>query len=57
MNGEEAVAVFAEVGLEACEEHHFQGLQLRHLVKSSTDVKAALPPTVHGDAPTWRTRS
>eukprot|EP00913_Durusdinium_trenchii_P020152 g18937.t1 len=39
MKGDEAVAVFAEVGLEACEEHHFQGLQLRHLVKSSEEVK------------------
>lgn len=28
-----------EVGMEACEEHHFQGLQLRHLVKSSEEVK------------------
>jgi len=39
MVGDEAVAVFAEVGMEACQEHHFQGLQLRHLVKSSTEVK------------------
>ncbi|CAE7543641.1 unnamed protein product [Symbiodinium natans] len=35
MPGLEAIAMFAEVGREACEEHHFQGLQLRHLVKSS----------------------
>ncbi|CAE7428327.1 dnaJ [Symbiodinium sp. KB8] len=36
MPGNEAIAIFAEVGREACEEHHFQGLQLRHLVKSSS---------------------
>ncbi|CAJ1385531.1 unnamed protein product [Effrenium voratum] len=39
MKGEEAIVMFAEVGMEACEEHQFQGLQLRHLVKTSIEVK------------------
>eukprot|EP00931_Biecheleriopsis_adriatica_P089313 TRINITY_DN63466_c0_g1_i1.p1 TRINITY_DN63466_c0_g1~~TRINITY_DN63466_c0_g1_i1.p1 ORF type:complete len:319 (-),score=86.53 TRINITY_DN63466_c0_g1_i1:30-938(-) len=39
MSGDEAISMFAKVGMEACEENHFQGLQLRHLVRTSGEVK------------------
>jgi len=39
VTGNESVALFAKVAMEACEEHHFKGLQLRHLVRTCETVK------------------
>jgi len=39
MSGEEAIRSFSVLGLEACEQHHLRAIQLRHLVKSSSQVK------------------
>jgi hypothetical protein len=39
VTGDDAISLFAKVGMEACEEHHFKGLQLRHLVRTSAEVK------------------
>ncbi|CAE8706506.1 unnamed protein product, partial [Polarella glacialis] len=48
--GPQSVLVFAKIGMEACEEHHLKGLQLRHMAKTSGEVRALqFEPEVSAD--------
>merc|ERR1739848_241321 len=42
MTGDDALTNFAKLGREACDENHLAAVQLRHLVKSSSEVKVVL---------------
>eukprot|EP00416_Gambierdiscus_australes_P019721 CAMPEP_0171071558 /NCGR_PEP_ID=MMETSP0766_2-20121228/10389_1 /TAXON_ID=439317 /ORGANISM="Gambierdiscus australes, Strain CAWD 149" /LENGTH=275 /DNA_ID=CAMNT_0011528107 /DNA_START=28 /DNA_END=855 /DNA_ORIENTATION=- len=39
LTGAEAVLALAKVGAEACEKHHVQAIQLRHMVRTSAEVR------------------